>query len=918
MLGAIKRALGLDPNDRALKGYGKRVEEINGLESLIQSLSNQEILERANAIRRELGGLDGQELSDAMDRHLPTVFAMVREVSVRNLGLRHFDVQLMGGMALHDGNIAEMKTGEGKTLVAPLAVILNALSGRGVHVVTVNDYLAKRDSSWMGPLYRALGLSVGVIYSFMDPEERRRAYEADITYGTNSEFGFDYLRDNMVLSRNQMVQRGHNYCIVDEVDSILVDEARTPLIISGPSEDSEEPYIRADQIAARLRGVAKDPNEVRPSVLDGQERPEPDADFEYDEKERSVALTSKGIAKCEEMLSIPDLFTDMAHADMAHKILQAIKARTLFQKDVHYMVKDNEIVIVDEFTGRLMFGRRYSDGLHQAIEAKESVKVGKESQTLATVTLQNYFRLYRKLAGMTGTAATEAEEFKEIYGLGVVVIPTNRPVIREDHPDQVYRTKTEKFAAVADEIQTISSQGRPILVGTTSVEQSERLSKLLKARKVPHQVLNAKYHERESIIVAQAGRLGAVTVATNMAGRGTDILLGGNPEYLAQEDLRKDGMDPNEASEKYNELLCKYREACAKEKAKVLELGGLCILGTERHEARRIDNQLRGRAGRQGDPGSSRFYLSLEDDLLRLFGSDRIQGIMGKLGLEEGEAIEHSLLTRAIESAQKKVEQLHYDIRRQLLMYDNVMNRQREAVYDERQRILADGEVVEHGWEIIGGVAEDIVDNAFPESGEMDPQGASSRLKSVFWPGVEEPLDGVDNIQALPGAKAAILEDLKSRYDQRVAQLGRETCTDLFRFISLHVLDGSWKEHLLAMDALRQGIGLRAVGQKDPLLEYQFESYSLFQESMANVRESIAQLLFRVAVVSEERIPRRRQVRESRDFSIPSPGGEPIPGEGAGDGRHEPFRRDGRKIGRNEPCPCGSGKKYKNCCGKDS
>jgi len=918
LLGKLKKVLGLDPNERALKRYGKIAEEIGGLESSVQKLSDEEILGAVEEIKSDLSSLDGQDLRDALNRHLPRVFAMVREASVRNLGLRHFDVQLMGGVALHEGNIAEMKTGEGKTLVAPLAVILNALTGRGVHVITVNDYLAKRDASWMEPLYNALGLSVGVIYSFMDPEERRKAYEADITYGTNSEFGFDYLRDNMVLSQAQMVQRGHNFCIVDEVDSILIDEARTPLIISGPSEDSEEPYSRADQIASRLSGVAKDPNEVKPSMLDGQERPEPDGDFEYDEKERSVALTSRGIAKCEEMLGTPDLFTDMAHADMAHKILQAIKARTLFQRDTHYVVKEGEIVIVDEFTGRLMFGRRYSDGLHQAIEAKEGVKIGKESQTLATITLQNYFRMYRKLAGMTGTAATEAEEFKEIYGLGVVVIPTNRPVVRDDMADQVYRTKTEKFAAVADEIQTVSSEGRPILVGTTSVDQSERLAKMLKARKVPHQVLNAKYHEKESLIVAQAGRLGAVTVATNMAGRGTDILLGGNPEYLAQEELRKEGGDPNSSPERYEVLLESYKKACSEEKARVLELGGLCILGTERHEARRIDNQLRGRSGRQGDPGSSRFFLSLEDDLLRLFGSERIQGIMGKLGLEEGEAIEHGLLTRAIESAQKKVEQLHYDIRRQLLMYDNVMNRQREAVYDERQRILSDEDVVLHGWEIVGGVVEDVLDRAFPENGEVDPESAKSRLKAIFWPGVEAPLDGVDSLQGLPEAKEAILDDMKSRYYDRVEKLGEDVCKDLFRFISLHVLDGSWKEHLLAMDALRQGIGLRAVGQKDPLLEYQFESYSLFQESMSQVRESIAQLLFRVAVVSEERVPRRNQVKESRDLFLPTPGGAPVPGSDAGDGRHEPFRRQGRKIGRNEPCPCGSGKKYKNCCGRNA
>lgn len=918
MFNMLKKKLGLDGNERALRKYRKTVEQINGLESKVERMSDEDILNRSLEIRSEISSAEDGDRGALLDDRLCEVYAMVRESAKRKLSMRHFDVQLMGGIALHEGNIAEMKTGEGKTLVAPLAVILNAMSGRGVHVITVNDYLAKRDASWMEPLYNAMGLSVGVIYSFMDQDERKEAYNADITYGTNSEFGFDYLRDNMVLSKAQMVQRGHNYCIVDEVDSILIDEARTPLIISGPSEDSEAPYKKANSIAAQLKGVIKDPNEVKASILDDKERPEPDGDFEIDEKERSVALTSRGIAKCENLLSTPDLFTDMVHADMAHKIIQAIKAINLFQKDTHYVVKDGEIAIVDEFTGRLMFGRRYSDGLHQAIEAKEKVKIGKESQTLATITLQNYFRMYHKLAGMTGTAATEAEEFKEIYGLGVIIIPTNRPIARDDMADQVYRSKMEKFVAVADEIAKISAEGRPILVGTTSVENSERLSKMLKARKIGHQVLNAKYHEKESSIVAQAGRLGSVTVATNMAGRGTDILLGGNPEFLAKDALRKEGLEPEKDAERYRELLSEYSEICAQEKQKVLDLGGLCILGTERHEARRIDNQLRGRTGRQGDPGSSCFYLSLEDDLLRLFGSEKIQGIMGKLGLEEGEAIEHTLLSRAIESAQKKVEQLHYDVRRQLLMYDNVMNRQREAVYDERQRILTDDNVVNHGWDIISGIVDDIVDRAYPENEEADLEGAQTRLKSVFWPGIEEHLNGVDDASGAPEAREAILSDLKSQYDERVQKLGEETSADIFRFVALHVLDGSWKEHLLSMDTLRQGIGLRAIGQKDPLLEYQFESYNLFQESMEQVRESIAQLLFRIAVVSEEdRGSRRSRTRESREFSMPSPGGEPVPGAGAGDGKHEPFRRKKPKVGRNDPCPCGSGKKYKNCCGKN-
>ncbi|HRX26008.1 MAG TPA: preprotein translocase subunit SecA, partial [Aminivibrio sp.] len=631
MLDKLKKALGLDPNDRALKRYREKAEEINRLEPETAALTDEELRSRGPEFRRRL------ENGESPDDLLPEVFAVVREVSKRTIGLRHFDVQLMGGMALHEGKITEMKTGEGKTLVATLAVVLNALSGKGVHVVTVNDYLARRDAEWMGPIYSFLGLTVGVIYAYMDQEERFAAYRADITYGTNSEFGFDYLRDNMATSEEYLVQRGHSYCIVDEVDSILIDEARTPLIISGPSDDNVDMYTLSDKVARQLR--------------EGR-------DYEKDEKERNVAMTEAGIARCEEILKMPELFSDAAHSDLAHRIVQALKAHVLFQKDVHYVVKDGEILIVDEFTGRLMVGRRYSDGLHQAIEAKEGVKVGRESQTLATITLQNYFRMYRKLAGMTGTAATEAEEFKEIYGLEVIVVPTNVDMIRNDNPDAIYRTVTEKFAAVADEIQESHTQGCPVLVGTTSIENSERISKLLKARKIPHQVLNAKHHEREAQIVAQAGHLGAVTVATNMAGRGTDILLGGNPEFLAREALRSQNPDPSKEQEMHVSLLAKFREQCRAERDRVKELGGLKIIGTERHEARRIDNQLRGRAGRQGDPGSSRFYLSLEDDLLRLFGSERIQGLMEKLGMEEGESIEHPLLTKAIASAQKKVEEM--------------------------------------------------------------------------------------------------------------------------------------------------------------------------------------------------------------------------------------------------------------------
>lgn len=892
MLKGLKRALGLDPNDRALKKYREIVEVINSLEEEVRPLSDEELASTMISFRERLS--KGETLDDI----LPNVFAVVREVSVRTMGMRHFDVQLMGGIALHEANIAEMKTGEGKTLVATLAVVLNALEGKGVHLITVNDYLARRDAEWMKPIYSFLGLSVGVIYPEISNEERTEAYQADITYGTNSEFGFDYLRDNMVISSSQMVQRGHNFCIVDEVDSILIDEARTPLIISGPSEDSTEPYVKADSLARQLKK---------------------DVHFEVDEKEKNLALTEEGIARCESLLSMPTLFSDVSNSDLAHRIVQALKAHVLFQKDVHYVVKDRQIVIVDEFTGRLMVGRRYSDGLHQAIEAKEKVQIGKESQTLATITLQNYFRMYRKLAGMTGTAVTEAEEFKDIYGLGVVVIPTNEPMVRNDNPDVIFRTRQEKFLAVAEDVEETHKKGTPILIGTTSIENSERVSKLLKARKVPHQVLNAKHHEREAQIVAQAGHLGSVTVATNMAGRGTDIMLGGNPEFLARQEAEKLGLDPVADLQQINGILEETKATCSKEREQVKELGGLAIIGTERHESRRIDNQLRGRSGRQGDPGSTRFYLALEDDLLRLFGSERIQGIMGKLGLQEGEAIEHGLLTKAIESAQKKVEELHFDIRKQLLAFDNVMNQQREAVYSERQKILRDEDIISHTWEIIEGVAIDVFDQYYPENGEADPERASARLKSIFGAGLADPLHGVDHTSDLEPVKESILKELKSRFDSRVTDMDNETRLELFRFIVLHTLDQNWKDHLLAQDELRKGIGLRAIGQKDPLLEYQFESYNLFQEMMQRVRETVAELAMRVSIVSEKpgprAVPRDRKMVESRDLDLSSfgkPSSTDLPER---PGKQKPVRTV--KVGRNDPCPCGSGKKYKHCCGKN-
>ncbi len=888
MLDKLKKAFGLDPNDRALKRYRQKAEEINAMEGAVAALSDEELRAKGTEFRARL------ERGETVDDLLPEVFAVVREVSKRTIGLRHFDVQLMGGMALHEGKVTEMKTGEGKTLVATLAVVLNALSGKGVHVVTVNDYLASRDAEWMKPIYSFLGLTVGVIYAYMDQGERERAYQSDITYGTNSEFGFDYLRDNMAVSEDQQVQRGHFFCIVDEVDSILIDEARTPLIISGPSDDNVEMYTVSDRVARQLKAGR---------------------DFEKDEKERNVAISEAGIARCEDILKMPGLFSDAAHSDLAHRIVQALKAHMLFQRDVHYVVKDGEIIIVDEFTGRLMVGRRYSDGLHQAIEAKEGVKVGRESQTLATITLQNYFRMYRKLAGMTGTAATEAEEFKEIYGLEVVVVPTNVDMIRVDNADVIYRTVSEKFAAVADEIQESHREGVPVLVGTTSIENSERLSKLLKARKIPHQVLNAKYHEREAQIVAQAGHFGAVTVATNMAGRGTDIVLGGNADFLAKDALRKENKDPETDRELFERTKAAFTAQCLEERERVKAVGGLKIIGTERHEARRIDNQLRGRAGRQGDPGSSRFYLALEDDLLRLFGSERIQGIMQKLGMEEGESIEHGLLTKAIAGAQKKVEEMHFDIRKQLLSYDNVMNLQREAVYAERAQVLRDENVADHVWEVVDGVVDDILTRYFPEDGDVDAVRAQSRLKALFGPGLEAHLDGVDSASLLEDRREGLKQAVRDRFTERVNAFDEAERDGLLRFLVLHTLDNGWRDHLLAMDELRRGIGLRAIGQKDPLLEYQFESYNLFQEMMERVRESIAELVFRVRVLSSREDGSRRADRvEGREQILPFTPAQSESAAPRGEGPARPVQRS-PKIGRNDPCPCGSGKKYKHCCG---
>lgn len=895
LFSGVIKALGLDPNDRAIARYEEKASIIDSFEPQLKDLTDEELAQSVSFFRERL------ENGETLDDILPEVFARVREVSVRTLGLRHFKEQLMGGMALHEGRIAEMKTGEGKTLVATLAVALNAISGRGVHVITVNDYLAARDAEWMAPVYRGMGLSVGVISPFMDQEDRFSSYRKDITYGTNSEFGFDYLRDNMAIQKEQQVQRGHFYCIVDEVDSILIDEARTPLIISGPSEDDTEPYRIADSVARELtRGT----------------------DFEVEEKERNLALTETGIAKAERLMKLPNLFTDFANSSLSHKIVQSLKAHHLFQRDVQYVVKDGEIVIVDEFTGRLMFGRRYSDGLHQAIEAKERVKVGRENQTLATITLQNYFRMYEKLAGMTGTALTEAEEFKEIYGLEVILVPTHMPMVRQDHHDAIYRTVAEKYNAAADEVSEAYEKGQPVLVGTTSIENSEKVSRLLRTRKIPHNVLNAKVHDKEASFVAQAGRLKSVTVATNMAGRGTDIVLGGNAEFMAREEMQKKGLDIKDDDQEYKKILEEFKKLCTEEHESVIKAGGLRIIGTERHESRRIDNQLRGRSGRQGDPGESRFYIALEDDLIRLFGGDRVQGIMEKLGMEEGECIEHTLLSRAIENAQKKVEEMHFDIRKQLLAYDNVMNQQREALYKERSEILNDEDIPSRMLGVLEDTAQSLLDKVFSDNDNTEPdiQSVSVKLNALFWPGISKHIENVQTKEDLEQAKPVILEEIRSRFSQKTEELGPEVSEQIFRYIFLEVLDTNWKEHLLAMDELRRGIGLRAIGQKDPLLEYQFESFSLFQVMLVQIREGITEFALKVSVVNKEREKSRTKLIESRDaLDIPDAMGYrenmENPGTLATAQKTQPIVNVS-KVGRNDPCPCGSGKKYKQCCGR--
>jgi len=908
-------------NQRFLKSITPMVQEINSLESSIKALTDDQLraktAEFKERVQRAVGDTKDKEERKrreraVLDEILPEAFAIVREASVRTTGMRHFDVQLIGGIVLHQGKIAEMRTGEGKTLVATLPSYLNALTGRGgVHVITVNDYLASRDAEWMGQIHRFLGLEVGCIQNDMDDFERQTAYAADITYGTNNEFGFDYLRDNMKFDLATCVQRGHYFAIVDEVDSILIDEARTPLIISGPSDEATDKYKNADAIIPHLK---------KGEDVDGKKT----GDYVVDEKAHTAVLTEEGVDKAERLLGVGNLY-DPSNMELLHCVEQALKAHTLYRLDHQYVVQDGEVIIVDDFTGRLMKGRRWSDGLHQAVEAKEGVEIEKENQTLATITLQNYFRLYEKLSGMTGTAETEAAEFASTYKLDVIVIPTHMPMVRTDFPDVIYRTLPEKWDAVIEEIKECYEKGQPALVGTVSVENSELIARRLVKEKVPHNVLNAKYHEREAEIVAQAGRKGSVTIATNMAGRGTDILLGGNPDFMAREFLKKDEIDPDEATEEQWRVAYAQAKAIVEEEHKeVVSLGGLHILGTERHESRRIDNQLRGRAGRQGDPGSSRFFLSLEDDLMRIFAGDKVKALMQRLGMEKGVAIESGMVSKRIAAAQKSVEGRNFEARKHLLEYDDVMNKQRETIYGLRRQLMEEPDQREYlmGDPPSAGVAYDLLSditrqylNPDVSPDDWDVENYKIQIKTIYDFDADSENIDIPNMSS-PEVVDTIWERLKVKYQTKEEQIGPEAMRTYERIIMLNIIDAQWKDHLLSLDHLKQGIGLVGYGQKDPLVEYKKQSFDLFQEMLDRIDTTTIRSLFNLQVVSEQ-APESLQQRRARraaslKFTGPNQGAAPA---GEEDGKVKTVVRDQPKVGRNEPCPCGSGKKYKKCHG---
>ena len=901
-------------SDREIKKIRPTMEKVLALDADMQKLTDEQLKNKTKEFQDRIAG--GESLDDL----LPEAFAVVREAAFRVLGMKHFPVQVLGGIILHQGRIAEMKTGEGKTLVATLPAYLNALAGKGTHVVTVNDYLAERDKSWMGKVYTFLGLTVGCILHDMSPEERKEAYGADITYGTNNEFGFDYLRDNMVVYQENQVQRGLYFCIVDEVDSILIDEARTPLIISGQGDESTELYTQAKNFVDTLSFRIKDQAEEAEDRFNREFRDET-VDYVIDEKQKTATLSEIGTNKAQQYFGIENL-TDTDNTELLHHIHQALKAKGTMHKDIDYVIEDGEIIIVDEFTGRLMYGRRYSDGVHQAIEAKEGIEVRAESKTLATVTFQNFFRMYKKLAGMTGTAMTEESEFREIYNIDVVEIPTNKPVIRFDDNDAIYRSEDAKFKAVADEIAERHAKGQPILVGTVSIEKSEKLSSYLKKRGIPHKVLNAKRHRQESEIVAQAGRYGAVTIATNMAGRGTDIVLGGNPEHMAKEKMEREGFEPDmiEAADSYydtdNEEILNARARFAElrdelkketdeEKVKVIGAGGLHIIGTERHESRRIDNQLRGRSGRQGDKGSTKFYISADDDLIRLFAGDRFKNVMEGIDAPEDEPIEARILTKLIESAQRKVEGNNFSIRKNVLQYDDVMNKQREVIYTEREKVLKGSDLRDD----IMSMITDLIDDTINFNVKIDEK----HNKYIDYEGIyhfgrdtfdfdQNFLDGHTSADA-EELKRFIKEESKAKYAEKEGEFGDDAFREVERVVLLRVVDQKWMDHIDAMDQLRQGIGLRAVGQIDPVRAYAEEGFDMFEAMNESIREETVRLLFHVQ--NPERMERKQVAQEVQTVNPDS-------------GVQEPVRRTSKKVGRNDPCPCGSGKKYKHCHGKNA
>ena len=911
-------------SEKEVKRVMPIVQKINDLEPEMQKLSDHELRAKTDYFKKQLA--DGKTLDDI----LPEAFAVVREASKRALGMRHFDVQLIGGIILHQGRIAEMKTGEGKTLVATLPVYLNALEGKGVHVITVNDYLAKRDSEWMGKLYKFLGLSVGLVIAGMGPEEKQKAYAADITYGTNNEFGFDYLRDNMVIYKNQLVQRGLHYAIVDEIDSILIDEARTPLIISGRAAESSDLYKKADNFVKRLEPkviVEEDVKDIE------QEEDNEKYDYVVDLKAKSATLTQKGIKKAEEFFGVEN-FNDLENSTLVHHVHQALKAHGVMKKDIDYIVKDGEVLIVDEFTGRIMYGRRYNDGLHQAIEAKENVKIADESKTLATITFQNYFRMYDKLAGMTGTAMTEAAEFEEIYNLDVVEIPTNKPMIRKDHNDIIYKNERAKFRAVVEDIKKSHEKGQPVLIGTVSIDKSERLSKLLDEAKIPHEVLNAKSHEKEAMIVAQAGKYGAVTIATNMAGRGTDIMLGGNSEYLAKEEMKKqrvpanlieeantyyetDDKDILQAREQFTKLVEKYEEKIKDEKKKVIEAGGLKIIGTERHESRRIDNQLRGRSGRQGDIGESIFYIALDDDLMKIFGGNAITKVYNTLGADENMPIQSRIISRAVENAQKNVEGRNFSTRKNVLKYDDVMNAQREIIYKQRREVLDGEDIHQNILNMVDSIAEDTVSvytDYAENSKSLNVEGLNTEIQDTFGLDMSE---FVNNHKDDPNA---IIDELKSKahskYDEKEEEITPEKMRELERIVMLKVVDEKWMDHIDNMDELKDGIGLRAYGQQDPIVKYRMEGMDMFDEMIANIKLDVVKILMNI----------RKQSSNAQRHETAKITGAALQAIESVDGgkkintpeHSQTIVNDRPKIGRNEPCPCGSGLKYKNCHGKNA